>query len=1028
MKMKSTLLGGTVLAGVALLSSAALAQAPAEAPAGQDATQVEEIVITGSRIRRTDLTASSPLQVIRAETIDEKGFTNVAEALNEQPISGVPISPEGDQAGFGVARSFVNIFNLGSNRTLTLVNGRRFVGSNVASLFSGAGAGGQVDTNAIPTALIDRIETIQATGGAIYGSDAVAGVINIITQTDFEGVEINGEYGVSEQDDAETYRGRITVGRNFLDGRANLSGSYEYAETSSLRFADRPRTALQLIRGNNPANTSGTDGIPSQIFYENRRIPEITEGGLPFRTAGFGLGGLLTIPDPNNPGQRVAAQFAPDGTLVPYNPGQFVQASIASGGDGLNLAELTSLQAPTERDVATLFGRIDLTNNIRLETEVFYNRTIGREDFNQPIYNSGLFGGASGALQFSTANPFLPASTRAAILAQPTPLPADPNNPGERLFFLHRASTDLVEPNSLTEGEVLRGVVNLAGDFSTFGRQFFWNVAFNQGTSEGFFQQDNIVQANFLQAINVTTVNGQIVCADAAARAAGCQPLNLFGEGARSQAALDYIGTTFRQDYEIKQTVWEANFGGDLIELPAGWAGFNVGVEYREEESSFQPNAASAGGIGRSAAIAPLSGGYDTTEWYAEVSVPVFGRDFSFLGMRSLDFDASYREVDNSQSGKDEAWSVGGRWRPVEDLLIRGSKSRSFRAPAITELFLPTSTSFLTATDPCDFRNIDSGPNPAARRANCEAAFVALGLPANFQLTSNIQAATQRGTTAGNPALVNEIAEQETYGFVYQPSFIDGLALNFDWVKIDLTNAIGNFTLTQILQVCYDLPTPDQAACSRFQRGAAGANVGGSSLEGQILGADLAPNGVGPQTGFINAGYTNFEGFTAGIEYAFDIAERFPGLLDGVSDLGRLSFDWDLFRVEDQTTSPTGLGFDQTNTANTIGNAKGRWNLNTAYTRGNLGILLTTRWVSESRFSNTSTIEQFQPQTIGDYYINDLSVAFDLADYVPVGAERLTARVQVRNLFDVEPPAYTTGIGVYDLIGRYYQVGLTARF
>lgn len=1018
------LFGTTVLAGVLALAAPAFAQTTQPAQ-DDEASQVEEVVVTGSRIRRNDLTSSAPLGVVTNELIDNKGFANVADAINEQPATGVPVSPDGDQAGFGVGRSFINLFNLGSNRTLVLVNGRRFVGANVASIFSGAGAGGQVDISSIPTALISRVETIQATGGAIYGSDAVAGVINIITNNSFDGVEINGEYGLSERSDAEQVRGRITAGTSLLDDRLSIAGSYEYAKTDSLVNTDRARTALQQFTALNPANTSATDGIPQTIFYDNRRIPEITQGGLPFRGAGIGLSTILTIVGPN--GTRVPAQFAPDGSLVPYDPGTFYQASVAAGGQGLNLAELTSLQAPVERQNATFFSQFDITDNVRLDTEVFYNKTTASEDFNQPIYNSGLFGGISGALQMSTANPFLSAATRAAILAQPTALPADTANPGERLFFIQRASTDLVEPNNLAESETKRAVVNLNGDFEAIGRSFNWNVAANFGVNEGFFQQDNIVQANFLNAINVNrSASGAIQCADAAARAAGCQPLNLFGLGARSQAALDYIGTTFRQDYELKQTNYEANFGGDLIELPAGWSGFNVGYEYRKEESAFRPNDASRLGIGRSAAIAPLDAEFDTKEWYAEIAVPLVGGDFTFPFFHSLDLDASYREVDNSQSGKDEAWSVGLRWKPHEDLLIRASQSRSFRAPGITELFTPTSSIFTTATDPCDFRNINSGPNPTARRANCEAEFVRLGLPANFQLTSNIQAATQRGTTSGNPSLLNEIAEQETIGFVYQPHQIDNLVLSFDYVTIDLTNAIGNFGLSAILQVCYDLPTPDQAACSRFQRGAAGQVLGGSNQQGQILGSDLAPNGVGPQTGFVNAGYQDFSGFTVGVEYNIDIAS-FANRWGDV-DLGNLAWDFDLFQTEIDRSSVTGLGFDEVNARNTLGRSDVRWKLDTIYRRAGFAALWTTRFTGEYERSNTDTIENTAPQTVGEQYLHDLSLAYTFepnwGGFLP---RELTGRLQVRNVLDSEPPRYTAST-VYDLIGRYYQVGLTARF
>ena len=487
MRTKRTfLLGTSVLAGV-LAASTAMAQ-EANGSAQTEATEVSEIVVTGSRIRRNDLTAATPISIVSSETLDAKGYANVASALNEMPGSGVPITPEGDQASFGAGRSYVNLFNLGTNRTLVLVNGRRFVGANVSSIFSGSSAGGQVDFSSIPTALIDRVETVQAAGGAIYGSDAVAGVINVITKRSFEGFESNIEYGISEEGDADQFRFRATAGDTFFNDRLAISGSYEYAETDSLAYTDRDRTAQQWFRSVNPANTSATDGIPANIWYPNRRIGEMTKGGLAFRTGGIAMSNLLTMEDPNNPGSRVAAQFAPDGTLVPYNPGHYVAATQFSGGDGLNLAELTSLQSPVTRHNATLFANYEIAPRVRLDTEVFYNRTKATEDFNQPIFNSGAFGGVSGALQFSTANPFLSAQARNELLNQPNALPEDPNNPGERLFYLHRASTDLVEPNALAESDTYRIVANLNGDFDAIGRTFFWNVAANYGRNEGFFE------------------------------------------------------------------------------------------------------------------------------------------------------------------------------------------------------------------------------------------------------------------------------------------------------------------------------------------------------------------------------------------------------------------------------------------------------------------------------------------------------------------------------------------------------------
>jgi len=1006
----------------------AAAQAPVKAAAVKD-VEVGEIVVTGSRIPRSDLTSVQPIQVITSETMDRKGFTNVADALNELPSAGIPISPLGDQGSFGTGRNFVNIFNLGSNRTLVLVNGRRFVGGNPASIFTGASAGGQVDLNSIPTGLVDRIETVQAGGSAVYGSDAIAGVINIITKTEYEGFEVDGLYGVSDKGDAESWRGRILGGHKFLDGRLSLMGSYEYNETKALPYTARDVTARQIAFANNPANTSGTDGIPGQIIIFNRRISELTTGGLPWRNNGATLANQLTIPDPSNPLLRVPAQFAPNGTLIPYNQGKFYQASIESGGDGLNLAQLTSLQSPVKRHVLNGFGKFDLTDNIHLTSELLYAHAESVEPFNQPIFNASLFGGTSAPLQFSTANPFLSAATRAQILGQPTPLPSDPRSPGDQLFFLDRASVDIGSNKTSAESETYRGVFGINGDGELSGHHYFWNASANFGENKGSFQSPNIDQSKFALAVDaVRDASGNIVCRDVTARAAGCQPLNLFGLGAPSAAALNYVQVQFVSDFTIKQTDYQANFGGDIWQLPAGPLSAAVGWEYRREESEFEPNTPQRLGIGRSAAITAISGKFHTNEWYAETSIPVFGKDFSYPFMRRLEFDASYRRIDNSVAGNDKAWQYGGRWAPFEDLTFRAQKSRSFRAPAITETSLPVATSFFTATDPCDKNNINAGPSPATRAANCAADFQAAGLPANFQLTSQVQSATVQGTTAGNATLKNEVASQYTIGAVYQPHWLPSFEVHADWVHIDLTNAIANFNLTSILQVCYDSPSRPADACGRFQRGLAGG-----VRPGQILSAgDVGPGGAvsaGPSTGFINAGYIHFEGLTGGASYRLELSDFAPNLWNG--DPGRVNMKFDLYHLKRLETSVTGLGFDLNRDQGEIGTPKYQGKFEAEYVRNPFSLTWTLNYIARSKFNNDFTRETRFPLTVDEYWLNDLAFTYDLTPYAArtglpfAGAQ---ARFIVHNVADVEPPFGTTGIGVYDVIGRYYQFGLTARF
>jgi iron complex outermembrane recepter protein len=293
-----------------------------------------------------------------------------------------------------------------------------------------------------------------------------------------------------------------------------------------------------------------------------------------------------------------------------------------------------------------------------------------------------------------------------------------------------------------------------------------------------------------------------------------------------------------------------------------------------------------------------------------------------------------------------------------------------------------------------------------------------------------VQAATVQGSTSGNAALVNEIAEQWSVGFVYQPSQIPGLTITADWIHVDLTNAIFNFNLTSIMQVCYDSPNPPLATCGLFQRG-----TSTSARPGQVLGfGEAVGNGTtatGPRTGFVNAGYINFEGLTAGIDYSIDL-ETWLGLGEILPENpGELDFNFDLFHVKRQQTSVTGLGFDLNRDHGEIGNAKWQAKLETAYTRDPLSVIWTVNYTGASSFNNDFTIETRYPLKVADYFIHDVAFSYDLSgltEKAGVGIDEAQLRFIVRNLGNTEAPFGTTGLGVYDPIGRYYQVGLTARF
>ncbi len=1004
-RSKKTLNLACIVSLTALTIAASPARAQSTMTRSEDSgvTDVQsDIVVTGSRIRQVSPDVPQPIAVLGGAELRDRGFTNASDALNELPVTGIGNTPTGNQDAQSAGRNYINLFGLGSNRTLTLVNGRRFVSSNItagssapaagATTATAAPAGEQVDLNLIPIGLIDRVELVESGGSAAYGSDAIAGVVNIIMKKNFSGLEISAQSGVSRLGDAATHDARLTAGTGFLGGRGNIAFNAEYSQTSPLRYSDRAATAAFPAYATNPLNRTSTDGIPGAILIFDRRLPEVTAGGLPVLTNSSALSQIITIPTASG---RVPAQFAPDGTLVPYNPGTFYSASVASGGDGFNLAPFTSLQTPVTRSLFTLLGNYEFSSRVRLFIEGTVALSRAKEPANQPLFNTALIGGLNGAVPVSINNPFLGTQARSLLQGQ-----------GINSFFLSRLSGDVIgSAPSTARTETYRGVVGLEGDLPVFGRNWHWDVAFNRGHVSGYASNPGVIQTRFTYAVDPVrdAATGRIVCNVTLANPASsdpnirdCQPLNLFGAGAPSQAARDYLSNEFSTRYEVDQTNVVANLGGDLLKLPAGAVKLNFGYEYRRSSLAIRPDDATRTGIGRGSAVLPVSGGVHSHEGYVEGLLPIAGNDFTLPLLQSLDVTAAYRYVDNSRAGTNSAWSVGGKWVPLRGLSLRATRSRSFRAPGILELFSPQVTASTIASDPCDAQNITGGVSPQNRQTNCRAAFQRLGLPTNFALTSNVQAIALPVLSGGNPDLANETSDSYSLGGTLEPRFIPGFRVAADYVRTDIRNAISTFTLTSILSTCYDSPGGAEA-CNSFTRAA----------NGQISSGRI---------GYINAGYTNFSGLTVTAQYDMKLDD-----LLRTSGIGRLLAKVDYYHLYKLETSIAGNGFDLNDDRGEIGNPTDSWKVELLYRNRGLYIDWTADWMSRSRFNNAFTTETRNILAVDSYILNN----------VVVGAmidSTFNLKFGINNVFDAKPPYGTAGERVYDLIGQTFFVGLTKRF
>ena len=953
----------------------------------------DTIVVTGSRIARPELDRLQPTMVVSSDEIENRGVANVIDVLNDIPAFGPPASSSaGTQpSAFGVAQSFADFFSLGSQRTLTLVNGRRFVSSNTASIFGPADPGQQVDLNAIPTQLIERVEVVAVGGAPVYGSDAIAGTVNLIFKRDFEGSSIDAYVGRSARGDADNYRLRALAGLNFADGRGNVTISAEYARSEGLTYMDRPRTA----RGLYYTTPSDPDSPYVNELIEQRRIDVVSAGGLPL--VADDLAQFAGVVD----GQGNVMQFGPDGALVPYNFGTGSGNLVnKSGGDGFNITAVSTLLAPTERANFTALGNFEITDRVRAFGEAWYSTTSGKKFFDQPVYNSLLFGpGGSlqGNLIVSTDNPFLSPESRALIRDNLLAAGADPS-----FFYLARANSDLQSGIARSESNLYRVVAGLEGAFELGERSFQWEIAGNYGNSATRSREPMVVQQNFENALDAVLdpAAGRIVCrgvlegtlesAPIRTRSTSCAPLNLFGLGAPSQAARDYITTQATQTSTITQRVLTADISGELFDLPGGAVQAVVGVENRRETSRFDPDRFFREAWGRLVPIDSLSGEFETDEAFTELLIPIVGEQQNIPFVNALQLEGAARYVDHSVAGGDLTWTAGARFAPIPDIQFRGNKTLAIRSPAVTEAFVPTSTAFDTADDPCDSRFIDAGPNPAARAANCAAA----GITQPFQ--SNIVDASAQISVSGNPNLLNEAADSRTWGVVVRPRWVPSLSLAVDWIEIDLTNAIVALDAVGVMQACYDSPlgVDATALCGNIDRDASG----------QVTFV---------RTGYANAGSKRFKAITAQLNYGIDLG-----------GLGRLDTSLNFYNLRNLTTR-VGLG-DIDRQAGEIGTSRDQGALSLNYGFKALSVSLQTQYIGPARWDVDEPPQTRNFSEVGEWWLFNLSAGYRFND-------NLMVRVFVDNVFDREPPfpvpADGGTVAYYDgIFGRNYAVSFNYDF
>jgi iron complex outermembrane receptor protein len=971
---------------LSLLAFSVGVQAQVAPPKVASAEDLQEVVVTGSRIARPDLDNLEPTTTIDSKIFDQRGYLDVGQALSELPGFGVaPSSSAQTQSTTGIAQSFVDLYGLGSQRTLVLVNGRRFVSSNTASL-NGAGAnspvggpGDQVDLSVIPTKLIDRIETISVGGAPIYGADAISGTVNIILKKDYEGLDIDGQVGATSKGDAWQYRTRVLGGTNFLDGRGNVTVVAEWTKTDGLTGQSRPVYSSDL-----GFNAPATPGQYSQVLTSPLTVPGVNFGGIPYVDDGVFFepsaqnGAAVGVT--NAAGQVLA--WGNNGSLQPYNFPASGNPVFTTGGDGLRLSQVSNLLSPTERINVDTLGNFKFTDHVTAFWEGWFSDNHATNLLAQPAYTSSLFGAAgtpNGDFIININNPYLTAGDRTTIqnslnayAAQVAASGGAFNYPGwnPNQFYLGRANID-IQGNGATASQTLaRGVAGVRGDLDIFDHHYEWEVAANYGESSNTATQPSLVYQNLVNALNSTTnAAGQIVCAGTPVNAptstvsSTCAPLDPFGTGSPSLAARQYVTHLAQQTSYNTQRDITANFNGDVWKLPGGEWKASLGYENRHESADYSPDSYYLLGLGQNTLTA-VEGAYHTNEVSMETVIPVFGNDFTFPGMHSLELNGAARWVDNSIAGNAWTYTEGIEWAPVQDIKFRANKTKSIRAPSITELFLPAATSFQFANDPCDKNFIGQGTAPATRAANCAAA----GIPQGF--VSNVVNATAQGISSGNQGLSSETAHSLSYGFVVRPRWVPKLNVSVDYISIRLSNAIESLSLGDILDACYDSSSfPNAPSCRQFTRGPTGQITNFTS-------------------GYVNAGLLDFGAIQAALDYTFEL----PLALGQVETRAQFLDTQKLISVVGSASPESYAG-----ELGGIGNNKSKSTIDIVYENKGFSWDWQSIFIGRANFNNQNTPTSINVFGVGNWWVFNSSVDYAVS-------KNFNVRFILNNVFDKKPP------------------------
>lgn len=927
------------------------AHAQDAAPQAADADDKDVVVVTGTRISREGYVSSSPVTTIDASELERKQPIDVEEVLRSMPQF---LPGNGGQVNNGSAgASTLDLRGLSTPRTLPLIDGKRMVAFDPNGLF---------DVTAIPLALLERVDVVTGGASAVYGSDAVAGVVNFILNDDFQGVQLDATYSITDHGDGETENYQGTMGAGFDDGRGNVVLSVGYAN----------KEAVYQTRGPGSATPGGS-------FTTN---PTATDA----------------------PGPLGDAQFDANGNLVAFY-------------QGFDFNPQNLYQTPQERWNATALAKYAFDDHVEAYSRFIYSASTSAPQlassgtfgfsFEVPLTNPFLTAQASN--YFAANNPVAACSTAAAGNCVTVPLYWRGVAVGPRQYVF--------------QYDTFQGMAGLRGDFWGWD----WDIAAAHGETSLQRQQNNDIDSNKVQqavfAQNATT------CHDPSN---SCAPLNLFQPNTPiNPAALDFIRLNLQVQSLTTQDYVTGSISRDLGDFKSPWASspiaVSLGAEYREESSDYRPDAASQAGVSPGfGPTLPTKGRFDVQEFFGEAIIPVI-EDMPFA--QSVNVELGLRTSDYSTSGNVESYKYGADWAPTDDLRFRGMFQRAVRAANIAELFAPVNagTGDLLV-DPCA-NGTPGTPLTGQLRALC----IATGVP-----TAAIDNATITQPTAGqvnaffggDPNVTPEEADTVTFGLVWQPEFVPGLAVTLDYYDITVDNAISIRPNYDIVDACYNsarnstmsATDPDCAIITR--------NPVSGKIQGDII--------YGIQQITQNIGEVHAEGIDYSVRYGWDLGTMgsIDASLDGtfVMDASYLP-SGDAPRVDCVGHYGKQCGLPSTVSGSTGGpTPEHHFVQRTTWTFGDFDFSYLWRYIGESTVDPTQAAATPAPSNAIDAYnYIDLAASWQITDWAKL-------KLGVSNVTDEEAPFVETETGstpfnsgntypsTYDVLGRVFTVGVTTKF